>query len=98
MVGSSRSKKLLGFKTEENSDRRRAKEEANQAIGAAVEAQNEAVAKMSQGGEGQASQPENTPVVTPNFEQWNEADPYLLSKFTRFREVKADLDYTPRLK
>ena len=91
-------KKLLGFKTEENSDRRRAKEEANQAIGAAVEAQNEAVAKMSQGGEGQASQPENTPVVTPNFEQWNEADPYLLSKFTRFREVKADLDYTPRLK
>ena len=53
---------------------------------------------MSQGGEGQASQPENTPVVTPNFEQWNEADPYLLSKFTRFREVKADLDYTPRLK
>lgn len=90
-------KRLLGFKSEENSNKRKTKENANMAVMQAVEAQNQKVAAMGAGG-GEASQPEEVPIVIPNSNQWNEADPYFVSRFSRFRETQADLTYTPTLK
>ena len=38
------------------------------------------------------------PIITPNFFQWNEADPFFVSKFDQFRSTKPDMHCTHNLK
>ena len=92
--------KINEYRIQENAELQKMVTESNAAMASAIEQQNTAVSTMANanmdGGGG--GQPEDIPIITPNFFQWNEADPFFVSKFDQFRSTKPDMHCTHNLK
>ena len=87
------------FRIQENKELQEAVDASNSAMADAVAQQNAMVANLSNSNANEgAGQPENLPIITPNFSQWNEADPFFVSKFDQFRSTKPDMHCTNKLK
>ena len=87
------------FRIQENKELQEAVDASNSAMADAVAQQNAMVANLSNSNTNEgAGQPENLPIITPNFSQWNEADPFFVSKFDQFRSTKPDMHCTNKLK
>ena len=91
--------KINEYRIQENAELQKMVTESNAAMASAIEQQNTAVATMADTNiDGGGGQPEDVPIITPNFFQWNEADPFFVSKFDQFRSTKPDMHCTHNLK
>ena len=91
--------KINEYRIQENAELQKMVTESNAAMASAIEQQNTAVATMADTNiDGGGGQPEDVPIITPNFFQWNEADPFFVSKFDNFRSTKPDMHCTHNLK
>ena len=92
--------KINEYRIQENAELQKMVTESNAAMASAIEQQNTAVSTMANANMdgGGVGQPEDIPIITPNFFQWNEADPFFVSKFDQFRSTKPDMHCTHNLK
>ena len=92
--------KINEYRIQENAELQKMVTESNAAMASAIEQQNTAVSTMANANMdgGGVGQPEDIPIITPNFFQWNEADPFFVSKFDNFRSTKPDMHCTHNLK
>ena len=91
--------KINEYRIQENAELQKMVTESNAAMASAIEQQNTAVSTMANAQvDGGGGQPEDVPIITPNFFQWNEADPFFVSKFDQFRSTKPDMHCTHNLK
>ena len=90
--------KINEFRIQENAELQKMVTESNDAMASAVEQQNQMVASMASQSSGGGGQPEDVPIITPNFSQWNEADPFFVSKFNTFSSNTPDMHCTNKLK
>ena len=86
------------FRIQENAELQKMVTESNDAMASAVEQQKQMVASMASQSSGGGGQPEDVPIITPNFSQWNEADPFFVSKFNTFSSNTPDMHCTNKLK